>query len=153
MGEHDLGSHHRGSILKSGWECVAWEWRWTMPRYWWSRIIGSLLFHSWWQCRLWRTGVWIQGTTGDSHYSAPFWFRHNLALRSYTLLNKTLAVGMSVRYPLWFNSMLEFCKKWLIQYSIQYSFTQDSIQNITQFNSQRIIDTGRIRKVPKKCPK
>ena len=54
-----------------------------------------------------------------------------------------------------------------IQYSIQYCFTQDSIQNIIeynknsadsiqtiiQFNSQGIIDTGRIGKVPKKCPK
>ena len=28
---------------------------------------------------------------------------------------------------------LNFAKKWFIQYLIQYSFTQDSIQNITQF--------------------
>ena len=28
---------------------------------------------------------------------------------------------------------LNFAKKWLIQYSIQYCFTQDSIQNIIQF--------------------
>ena len=60
-----------------------------------------------------------------------------------------------------------FAKKWLIQYSIQYCFTQYSIQNIIQikensadsiqktiqFNSQGIIDTGRIGKVPKNCPK
>ena len=62
---------------------------------------------------------------------------------------------------------LNFAKKQLIQYSTQYHFTQDSIQNIIQFkkksadsiqkiiqfNSQRIIDTGRIGKVPKKWPK
>ena len=62
---------------------------------------------------------------------------------------------------------LNFAKKRFIQYSIQYCFTQDSIQNIIQFkinsgdsiqniiqfNSQGIIDTGQIGKVPKKCPK
>ena len=62
---------------------------------------------------------------------------------------------------------LNFAKKWFIQYSIQYRFTQDSIQNIIQFkknsadsiqkiiqfNSQGLFDTGRIGKVPKKCPK
>ena len=54
-------------------------------------------------------------------------------------------------------------KKRFFQYSIQYCFTQDSIQNIIQlkksadsiqkiiqFNSQGTIDTGRIGKVPKK---
>ena len=159
MGEHDLGSHHRGSILKSGWECVAWEWRWTMPRYWWSRIIGSLLFHSWWQCRLWRTGVWIQGTTGDSHYSAPFWFRHNLALRSDTLLNRMLAIGRGVRYPIWFNSMFEFWQKTihsifdLILLYPRFNSKYYSIQKIIQFNSQGLFDTGRIGKVPENCPK
>ena len=59
---------------------------------------------------------------------------------------------------------LNFAKKWFIQYSIQYCFTQDSIQNIIQFkkksadsmqkiiqfNSQGIIKTGWIRKVSKK---
>ena len=58
---------------------------------------------------------------------------------------------------------LNFAKKRFIQYSIQYCFTQDSIQNIIQFkinsgdsiqkiiqfNSQGMIDSG---KVPKKCP-
>ena len=48
---------------------------------------------------------------------------------------------------------LNFAKKWFIQYSIQYCFTQDSIQKIIQFNSQGIIDTGQIRKVPEKGPK
>ena len=62
---------------------------------------------------------------------------------------------------------LNFAKKWFIQYSIPYCFAQDSIQNIIQFkensadsiqkiiqfNNQRIIDTGRIGKVPLKCPK
>ena len=62
---------------------------------------------------------------------------------------------------------LNFAKKWFIQYLIQYCFTQDSIQNIIQFqkksadsiqkmiqfNSQGIIDTGRMGKVPKNCPK
>ena len=62
---------------------------------------------------------------------------------------------------------LNFAKKWFIQYSIQYCFTQDSIQSIIQlkinyadsiqkiiqFNSQELNDTGRIRKLPKKCPK
>ena len=28
---------------------------------------------------------------------------------------------------------LNFAKKWFIQYSIQYGFAQDSIQNIIQF--------------------
>ena len=28
---------------------------------------------------------------------------------------------------------LNFAKKWVIQYSIQYCFTQDSIQSIIQF--------------------
>ena len=60
-----------------------------------------------------------------------------------------------------------FAKKWFIQYLIQYRFTQDSIQNIIQFkknsadsiqkiiqfNSQGIIDTGWMGKVPKICPK
>ena len=58
---------------------------------------------------------------------------------------------------------LNFAKKWFIQYSIQYCFAQDSIQNIIQFKknsadsiqkiiqfiSQGIIDTGRMGKVPK----
>ena len=62
---------------------------------------------------------------------------------------------------------LNFAKKWFIQYSIQYCFTQDSIQNIIQFkinscdsiqniiqfNSQGMINTGRIGKVPKNCQK
>ena len=57
---------------------------------------------------------------------------------------------------------LNFAKKLFIQYSIQYRFTQDSIQNIIQFkkksadsiqkiiqfNSQGIYDTGRILKAP-----
>ena len=37
-------------------------------------------------------------------------------------------------------------------YSIQKK-SADSIQKIIQFNSQGIIDTGRVRKVPKECPK
>ena len=76
---------------------------------------------------------------------------------------------------------LNYAKKWFIQYSIQYCFTQDSIQNIIQFkinsgdsiqniiqfkinsgnsiqkiiqfNSQGMINTGRIGKVPKNWPK
>ena len=76
---------------------------------------------------------------------------------------------------------LNFAKKWFIQYSIQYCFTQDSIQNIIhfkinsgdsiqniiqfkinsgnsiqkiiQFNSQGMINTGLIGKVPKNWPK
>ena len=62
---------------------------------------------------------------------------------------------------------LNFAKKWFIQYSIQYCFTQDSIQNIIQFkinsgdsiqniiqfNSQGMINTGRIGKMPKNWPK
>ena len=60
-----------------------------------------------------------------------------------------------------------FSKKWFIQYLCQYWFTRESIQNIIQFkknsadsfqkiikfNSQGIIDTGRIGIVPKNCPK
>ena len=62
---------------------------------------------------------------------------------------------------------LNFAKKWLIQYSIQYCFTQESIQTIIQFkksssdsiqkiilfNSQGVINTGRVGKVPENCPK
>ena len=58
-------------------------------------------------------------------------------------------------------------KKWFIHYLIQYCFSLDSIQNIVrfeinsgdsiqkiiQFNSQGIIDTGRVGKVPENCPK
>ena len=35
-----------------------------------------------------------------------------------------------------FNVWIEFAKKWFIQYSIQYCFTQDSIQNIIQFQNK-----------------
>ena len=45
---------------------------------------------------------------------------------------------------------LNFAKKWFLQYLIQYSFTQDTIQKIIQINSQEIIDTCRKGKVPKK---
>ena len=62
---------------------------------------------------------------------------------------------------------LNFVKKCFIQYSIQYCFTQDSTQNIIQFqkksadsiqkmiqfNSQGIMDTGRKGKGLKHCPK
>ena len=62
---------------------------------------------------------------------------------------------------------LNFAKKLFIQYSIQYCFTRHSIQNIIQFkinsadsiqkiiqlNSQGIINTSRMGKVPKNCPK
>ena len=62
---------------------------------------------------------------------------------------------------------LNFAKKWFIQFSIQYCFTHDSIQNIIQFKkncadsiqkiiqfkSQWIMNTGRIGKVPKNFPK
>ena len=61
---------------------------------------------------------------------------------------------------------LNFAKKLFIQYSIQYLFTQDSIQTIIQlkkfcwFNSkensihsQEFVDTGLMGKVPKNCPK
>ena len=62
---------------------------------------------------------------------------------------------------------LSFAKKGFIQYSIQYCSNQDSIQNIfqfkincgdsiqniIQFNSQGMINTGRIGKVPKNWPK
>ena len=55
---------------------------------------------------------------------------------------------------------LNFAKKWFIRYSIQYCFSLDLIQNIIQFkinsgdsiqkiiqfNSQVIIDTGRVGK-------
>ena len=63
------------------------------------------------------------------------------------------------RYHIWFNSMFEFCRK-MIQFYICFNIAPsksiqinsgDSIQNIIQFNSQKIIDSGRIRKVPKGC--
>ena len=34
---------------------------------------------------------------------------------------------------------LNYAKKWFIQYSIQYCFTQDSIQNIIQFKKNLLI--------------
>ena len=72
-----------------------------------------------------------------------------------------------VRYLIWFNSMFEFCQKMVHSifdsillhprfnskyYSIKKN-SADSNQKIIQFNSQRIIDTSRIGKVPKNCPK
>ena len=63
--------------------------------------------------------------------------------------------------------MFEFCQKMIHSifdsillyprfnskhYSIQKN-SADSIQKIVQFNSQGIIDTGRIGKVPNDCPK
>ena len=66
-------------------------------------------------------------------------------------------------YPIWINSMFEFCQKMIHSifdsiflyprfnskyYSIQIK-SADSIQKIIQFNSQGIIDTGRIGKCPK----
>ena len=71
------------------------------------------------------------------------------------------------RYPIWFNSMFEFCQKMIHSifdsislyprfnskyYSIQKN-SADSIQKIIQFNSQGLFDTGRIGKVPENCPK
>ena len=38
---------------------------------------------------------------------------------------------------------LNFAKKWFIQYSIQYCFTQDSIQNIIQFKKNLLIQFKR----------
>ena len=41
-----------------------------------------------------------------------------------------------------------------IQNIIQFKInSDDSIQKIIQFNNQGIIDTGRIGRVPKNCPK
>ena len=34
---------------------------------------------------------------------------------------------------------LNFAKKWFIQYSIQYCFSQDSIQNIIQFKKNILL--------------
>ena len=67
-------------------------------------------------------------------------------------------------YPIWFNSMFEFGKKKminsilfypsLIQNIIQFKKkSADSIQKTIQFNSQGIINTGWLAKVPKKCSK
>ena len=66
-----------------------------------------------------------------------------------------------------FNSLFEFCQKMIHSifdsillyptFSSKYvSFQKksaDSIEKIIQFNSQGIIDTGQIRRVPKKCSK
>ena len=71
------------------------------------------------------------------------------------------------RYPIWFNSIIEFCQKKVHSifdsillyprfnskyYSIQKN-SADSIQKIIQFNSQGIINTGRMGKLLKNCPK
>jgi len=68
-----------------------------------------------------------------------------------------------VRYPIWFNSIFEFCQKIIHSifdsillcprfnskyYSIQKK-SADSIQKIIQFICQGIIDTGRMGQVPK----
>ena len=72
-----------------------------------------------------------------------------------------------VRYPIWFNTMFEFCQKMshsifdsiLIRsrFSSKYYSTQKilliQLKKIIQFNNQGIIDTGQIKKVPKNCPK
>ena len=66
-----------------------------------------------------------------------------------------------------FNSLFEFCQKMIHSifdsillyptFSSKYvSFQKksaDSIEKIIQLNSQGIIDTGQIRRVPKKCSK
>ena len=65
------------------------------------------------------------------------------------------ALGSDGRYPIWFNSMVEFCQKMIhsifdsiLLYPrfnpniIQVNFFVASIQKIIQFNSQGIIDTG-----------
>ena len=39
---------------------------------------------------------------------------------------------------------LNFAKKWFIQFSIQYCFTQDSIQNIIQFKKNLLIQFKRL---------
>ena len=56
----------------------------------------------------------------------------------------------------WFNSIFDsilFTKN-SIQTIIKFKIISgDSIQNTIQFNSQGIIDTGQIWKMPKKCPK
>ena len=71
--------------------------------------------------------------------------------------------GSGGRYPIWFNSMFEFCQKMIHSIFDSYCFTQDSIQNIIQFqkqstdsiqkmiqfNSQGIMDTGWKGKGPK----
>ena len=41
-------------------------------------------------------------------------------------LKKSMSFS-GVRYPIWFNSISNFAKKWFIQYLIQYCFTQDSL--------------------------
>ena len=41
---------------------------------------------------------------------------------------------------------LNFAKKWFIQYSIQYCFTQDSIQNIIQFKKKSADSIQKIKK-------
>ena len=75
-------------------------------------------------------------------------------------MNQEIGVGDTISDSI---QCLNFAKKWYIQYSIHYCFTQDSIQNIIQlkknsadsiqkviqFINQGIIDTGRMGKVPK----
>ena len=94
-----------------------------------------------------------------------------------TFINKTLTPTVSTKHEhqTWApdqstqtdRQCLNFAKKWFIQYSIQHCCAHDSIQNIIQFqknspdsiqkiiqfNSQGIIDTGWMGKVPKNCPK
>ena len=85
-----------------------------------------------------------------------FW---TLGLKGCTASTKHMNRG--VRYPIWFNSIFEFCQK--IIHSIFDSillyprFNSKKLkencavsnQKIIQFNSQGVIDTGRIRKVLK----
>ena len=53
-------------------------------------------------------------------------------------------------FSIWFNIALP-----KIQFKILFNWKKsaDSIQKIIQFNSQGIIDTGRIGQVPENCPK
>ena len=88
------------------------------------------------------------------------WIKTNLEHRSISFRTR------GGRYPIWFNSVFEFCRKMIhiqfnialpkIQfkyYSIPKKKSADSIQKIIQFNCQRIIDTGWLGKVPKNCSK
>ena len=87
--------------------------------------------------------------------------------RSFSISGLIATQFRGVRYPIWFNSMFEFCQKMIHSifdsislyprfnskcYSIQKN-SADSIQKIIQFNSQGLFDTGRIGKVPENCPK
>ena len=75
------------------------------------------------------------------HYWIEYWMNHFLAKFKHWIesdgVSATTTIYDSIQFKI----------------SLNKKNSTDSIQKIIQFNSQGIINTGRMGKVPKKCPK